>query len=531
MKRFLLSMALAAAFAAPVSAQWSQDPSQCVVASPDNTNNYGYEIQTNDNGITYIFMQIPNNGTIEMRLQILDKDGVKVLPEDGYLISAEKNQSWTKINHQLIIDKDGNAIIAVFDFRTGNECYTIYKFDEQGNELWNKTLSEGQTNEALAAMSIANTSDGSYLFAYEAYTYDDSPACIYIYKLKNDGSYAWSKPLVLKDANGANDYAYPYLEDAGDGQAIMVYAKGSNHDLYARMIDVDGENAWDEDVIVYRGGWAASIPLYTMMNVYSAPEGGAFVAWHNPDNANGNYENRLSYIKNDATYGFSTGEEGTNISNDTFVSRMYPNVYYDKNEKAIYTIYRTFNQNYQNYQGIYLQKMSLDGELLWGANGKGVIDVQDTLSCSYATIQGAKDGKIAVFYQTKDNRDTKSPVNSYIALYDKAGNQVQAPINFTTSKTIKNNLKSSQLINDEYYIVNWNEAPSQKTEDVCLQRVYIDGSLTGIKDINANNSKTLLRQETYSLSGERKQNFTKGVNIVRNVYSDNSTSTSKVIIK
>lgn len=531
MKRFLLSMALAAAFAAPVSAQWSQDPSQCVVASPNNTDNYGYEIQTNDNGITYIFMQIPNNGTIEMRLQILDKDGVKVLPEDGYLISAEKNQSWTKINHQLIIDKDGNAIIAVFDFRTGNEGYTIYKFDEKGNELWSRTLSDGKANEAVVCMSMVNTSDGGYMFAYNTYSYDDTPSSIYVYKLKADGSYAWTNPLILNDPNGANDYTYPFLEDAGDGQAMLIYAKGSNQDLYARMIDIDSESAWDEDVIVYRGGWAASIPLHTMMNVYSAPEGGAFVAWTNPDNSTGNYENRLSYIKNDATYGFSTGEEGTNVSNDTEVSRMYPKIYYDKNEKAIYTVYREFNQRFQTYQGIYLQKMSLDGELLWGANGKAVIDVQDSLSCSYATIQGAKDGKIAVFYQTKDNRDTISPVNSYIALYDKAGNQVQAPINFTTSKTIKNNLKSSQLINDEYYIVNWNEAPSQKTEDVCLQRVYIDGSLTGIKDINANNSKTLLRQETYSLSGERKQNFTKGVNIVRNVYSDNSTSTSKVIIK
>lgn len=531
MKRILLSMALAAAFAAPVSAQWSQDPSQCVVASPDNTDNYGYEIKTNANGMTYVFMQIPNNGTIEMRLQILDKNGVKTLPDDGYLISAEKNQSWTKVNQQLLIDKDGNAIIAVFDFRTGNEGYTIYKFDEKGNELWSRTLSDGKVDEAVVCMSMVNTSDGGYMFAYNTYSYDDTPSSIYVYKLKADGSYAWTNPLILNDPNGANDYTYPFLEDAGDGQAMLIYAKGSNKDLYARMIDIDSESAWDEDVVVYRGGWASSIPLHTMMNVYSAPEGGAFVAWTNPDNSTGNYENRLSYIKNDATYGFSTGEEGTNVSNDTEVSRMYPKVYYDKNEQAIYTVYREFDQSYQTYQGLFIQKMSLEGELLWGPNGKPVIDKQDTISCSYATIQGAKDGQVAVFYQTMKANSTKDPVSSYIAIYDKAGNQVMAPVNFTTSDAVKNNLESSQLIDNEFYVVSWDEEPDIHTGKICLQRVFLDGSVTGIKDINKDNSKTLLHKEVYSLSGERLQNLSKGVNIVRNVYTDNTTSTSKVIVK
>ena len=140
MKRILLSMALAAAMAAPVSAQWVNDPAQCNIVSPAGSNNYGYDIQTNANGMTYVFMQIPHNETIEMRLQILDKDGVKTLPEEGQLISAEANQTWTKVNQHLLIDRDGNAVIAVFDFRKGNETYTIYKYDETGKELWARAL-------------------------------------------------------------------------------------------------------------------------------------------------------------------------------------------------------------------------------------------------------------------------------------------------------------------------------------------------------------------------------------------------------
>ncbi len=532
MKRILLSMALAAAMAAPVSAQWVNDPAQCNIVSPAGSNNYGYDIQTNANGMTYVFMQIPHNETIEMRLQILDKDGVKTLPEEGQLISAEANQTWTKVNQHLLIDRDGNAVIAVFDFRKGNETYTIYKYDETGKELWSRTLGEGVDNESLASMSMVNTTDGGYMLAYEAYSYDNAPTKIYVYKLKADGSLAWSEPLLLKDDSGVNDYTYPYLVDAGDGQAMMVYAKGSNQDLMARMIDISGDDVWDEDLIVYRGGFMPSLPLYTMMDVYSAPDGGAFVAWCDPDALTSTYENRLSYIKNDATYGFSTGEEGTNVSNQTEYSRMVPTVYYDKNEKAVYMVYRQFDQAAQNLQGLFLQKMSLDGELLWGPNGKPVIDIQDSVNCSFCTIQGAKDGQIAVFYQTMAGNATNSPVGSYIALYDKEGNQVQAPVNFSTSTAVKNNLLSSPLMDDQYYLVNWNENPSQNKENICMQRVYLDGSVSGIREIDGeHNAKTLLRQEIYAPSGERLQHLSEGVNIIRNVYTDNSTSTTKKIVK
>ena len=65
-----------------------------------------------------------------------------------------------------------------------------------------------------------------------------------------------------------------------------------------------------------------------------------------------------------------------------------------------------------------------------------------------------------------------------------------------------------------------------------MQRVYLDGSVSGIREIDGeHNAKTLLRQEIYAPSGERLQHLSEGVNIIRNVYTDNSTSTTKKIVK
>lgn len=89
---------------------------------------------------------------------------------------------------------------------------------------------------------------------------------------------------------------YPYLINSGDNQFILVYAKGSNQDLYARKIDFDGTSVWPEDTRIYRGGFG-SIPLWTILNVQPSGDGGVILSW-NDDRYYTNTESAyLSYVK------------------------------------------------------------------------------------------------------------------------------------------------------------------------------------------------------------------------------------------
>lgn len=531
MKKALLSMAAAFLMGMPAMAQWSADFAENNRINPEGMANYGYEIKTNDNGVTYAFMQLPRKGTISMRLQILDKDGVKLLPDTAMVLSAEKNKSYTKVNQHLMIDKDGNAIVVVSDERTGNEGYTVYKVDEKGNVLWSKQL--GTTSEDLdvAYMRMTCTDDSCYVFSYVKYDVTNNFGSTYIEKLKSDGTEAWDNAVVIADKSAS--CCGLGIVDAGFSQTMVMYAKGSNSDLMVRLIDFDGSSVWEEDVPAFKGGFNTGVPVWVQTGTSEAPENGMFVYWMDANEQNVGYENRISYILPDGTYGFSTGEEGTIISHDTDNSREVPSIYYNKDEKAIYFAYREFNQAHQSYQGIFIQKMSLDGELLWGANGKAVIPIQDTDAYSYASIQGAGEGKVAVFYMKNEGATDNSNVNSYMVLYDKDGNMVQDTVNVSRAVCTKYSLESSPLIDGKYFLLNWEQKAGDGVYpvlDIMIQRVFLDGSATGIKNVtDGKNSSKLVRSEYFTLDGQRIEKATKGIAIERSVYSDGTVKTQKIM--
>lgn len=533
MKKLLLSMALAATLATPAAAQWVTDPSQANPVTPDDVTNYGYETATTKGGATYVYTQVPTAAnTLEMRLQIIDRDGYKTQDIDGILLSDYPNLTFTMVNQHLMVDNDGNAIVAVYDFRTGNGAYTIYKATEEGDTLWHHTLDAGNANGNSATMSMACSADGGYVFAYESWADDGStPILCKMFKLDANGNDVWGGAKVLKDPDGQQDYAYPYLVDAGNSQTMLIHAQGTNQDLIAQLYNADGSLAWDEETYVYSGGFVDGMPLHTMLNVFPGPDGGAFVAWIDADNSTGTMENRLSYIHADGTYGFTTGEEGTNISNDNDYTRQVPDhLYYDAAEKAAYVIYRQYSQTLQNYQGVYAQKLSLEGELLWGASGKALIALQETGTYNYLDVQGATEGRVAFFYMYQDNSDGSylGPVRCVMELRDKDGNQVQAPVEFATSKALKYSLEMTPLIDGQYYLATWSETNADGNDVVYMQRVYLNGKLTAIEKVDADKAKAPLRKEYYSVGGQRLSVPGKGVGIVRNVYADHSTSTVKL---
>jgi hypothetical protein len=538
MRRVLLCLAIIFASASTALAQWSNDYSVNNEIVPDTIENYGYEVKTNNNGITYVFFQVPmlnadGSDYISMRLQVLDKDGNKLLAGEGQEISGEANKTWTAVNDHLMIDNDGNAIITVIDKRTGNDGATAYKYGPDGKLIWGGVaLGDGEPINLIACNRMACTTDGGYVFAYCAYPTDGS-GYIVLEKLNKDGKKVWDNDVVkIIDSEGKVDYSYPYIVDAGDNQVMLVYAKGTNQDLMGRMIDFDGDRVWENDVTIYKGGFT-SVPLWTMMSVQQAPNGGAFISWMDSRNQV-NYENCISMIKNDGDYGFSTGEEGTIISNDEDNSRTLPSILYDKEDNVIYFAFEVFNQGSQGYQGVFMQKMSMDGELLWGSNGKAVCDMQSDYSYGNVTVQKAGTGRIGVFYQTLEGISSNSPVSSNVAIYDKDGNTIVPQMNFTTYSNNRSKLKVSPLIDGKYYLANWSEnrnSSDSYTQAIYMQKVNLEDILaTGINTLNNdNNNKKIVNQEIFNAAGQRVTSADKGVNIIKNTYDDNSTESYKVI--
>ena len=490
MKRLLITLVIVLSFITAF-AQWSNDAGQNNRITVSGQESYDYEVKTNKDGITYICFLTPTKdiGSFVYRIQILDKNGNKILPDMGKIISQERNTSWTMVNQHLMIDNDGNAIISVCDCRNSPSdaeylSYTIYKVSPTGEILWDGkgvNLDQGGSHEFEAVMCTAALDDGSYEFAYECDNGNLSQ--IAIYRLSKDGKFLWEKPIQLIDKE--KTYEYPRLVYTGNNQTVLVYTVGTNENLMARKINADGSSAWTSDTKIYRGGFP-DMPLQTNVKATAGPDEGVLVSWFDDREYTGSYSNYVSYIKSDGSYGFSTGIEGTKLSNASDYSCMSPSVLLDNKTGNIYAIWSQKNQTLQTNQGIYMQKLSSEGELLWGKDGKAVIPIQDVSSYGYESIQKADNDNIAVFYM---NSTGYGHVQSYFQKFDKDGDSLSCSIPFTTTDTEKSNLKTYSLQDNNHWLISWKEIRDDTKEaGIFMQWLNADGTF-GIPTSIRNNKE------------------------------------------
>ena len=501
MKKTLLSIAFAVCCAMAVNAQYVSDPAENTKVT-ESISNYGNDAVVSKDGILYSIQRIPghdDDGTnrLAYNLQILDKEGNRLLPEGGAQICNEINLSYTVVNDVLYADNDGNCIVMVSDCRYSpksdmRRSYTIYKYGSDGKMLWDSGVSmcDDIADGDGAMLSVTQVDDGGYVFTYEVFSDELSKSYIRMEKLTYDGKKAWDNPVELKDSK--SPYSCPFVVDAGDSQVLLVYAKSSNEYIMAQLYDFDGTPLWDEELKVYIGGFD-STPLYTKLKVFKAPEG-AFVTWSDDRNYENVFSNYISYVKRDGTLGFPGGTNALKISYANDYSRQVPVLYCNEADNCVYAIYRQYHQALQTYCGIYIQKIGLDGELMWGPEGRAVVAMQEERSVGYATVQNATGTDVAVFYQT--NKHNGGDVKTYVMRMDKDGNNVwEKAVEPCTVVSEKNDLLSSALIDDKYWILTWCDmriSPDYFSYGMYAQRVNADGTLgnvnTGIGGISADSA-------------------------------------------
>lgn len=511
MKKILLSIAVAACCSTAVRAQYTSDPSVNTNVV-ENVHNYGNYAVVSKQGILYSLTILPGqdaegNSRLAYWVQVLDKEGNKILPGKGVMLCDYRNLTYTKVNQVLFADNDGNCLVMVSDCRnapkgTLDHGYTVYKIGPDGKLLWKQgtDLADGTAFENVAAIKVVQVADGGYVFAYEVFSGDNNiPAHLRMEKLTGDGKKAWDDDVVLRDSK--TPYTYPYIVDAGDNQVMLVYARGTGQYIMARLVDFDGSFVWDEDLKVYVGGFD-SVPLHTIFNVVPAPEG-AFVAWRDDRSYEGSFSNYVSYVKKDGTLGFPGGTNALKLSYASDYSRWVPSLVYNGESKSLYAFWRQFSQAHQTYAGLFVQRVSLEGELMWGPEGKAVIDMQQDVYVGYPTIQNAGGSDVAVFYQT----NAINIVNSYVMKMDKDGNSLWSePLNVSAVQSGKSDFEASALIDGSYWVTTWQDSRDSDESDadaLYAQVVNIDGGFSQTTGIGAVAAGEFGMTDVYSIGGHK----------------------------
>ncbi|KAF0133096.1 MAG: 5'-nucleotidase [Candidatus Saganbacteria bacterium] len=342
-------------------------------------------------------------------LQKINNDGTMAFQNKGILLSSN---SETAGPPEINITKDNNIVIAWSDKRAGDFDVYMQCVGPKGNLLWgNSALPLAKLKGAQENVRLFNGS--TYLFAVWE---DKRKGQLYGQKFDKNGNLLYGPEGIQISIDGKD----PIIGDAvflAEDKMLLSYAdkKKGNYDIYCANILKTGAIAWTnvlndtpgeavqknfaavyskggaifayED---YRSGssniylqkisdsgkaiWAKDgIPAALMQTGQKNPQlaadgaGGVIAAWEEENNSN----NKIYAQKINAQGDVVWGSEGIDIlpqmpncecSKIKIVSDGYGGAI------VVFVV----NRRTSSYADIYAQRISADGQLLWGGDGKVV---------------------------------------------------------------------------------------------------------------------------------------------------------------
>lgn len=475
--RRIITISLLLAVAVSATAQWSSNPANALWVNDNDEYFYGFDIQQAPNGNTWFYY----NGEGDAHyVQLYDSTGVALLGEEMMLISDYPDRLTGFVGENLFVDRDGNAIVVVSDLRHSEGVvelgtYTAYKISQEGEMLWGEegiSIDGAEGTFINAFMGITQLSDGSYVFTW-THCDEDEIFSVDIQRVTPEGDLLWdAADMRLTDPEKKVTYFWPYVVDAGYGQCILVYTKGSNLDLYARKIDFDGSLVWSEDTRIYRSGFLP-IPLYTVLDVQPSGDGGVLVSWYDDRNSTATESIYMSYVKPNGELGFTSGEIGEKLSYSGYRA-LSSACCYDPASDTFIAFWREANQGQGAYR-LVAQSVSKEGELLWGEEGLEIEPMVENNNYTDLSIQPTRDGELALFFLRKtrlEYGDVDACMQRVNTLDGTLAWDESRILTDTVAITEKAELKATTLQYHNYAIFGWDDRGV--TSDVNYKRLYLN---------------------------------------------------------
>lgn len=500
-KQFFIAITLAIIPFTNASAQWSQQP---IEPFPQGSDYIDKEMRVAPDGSTWYLweeyvMKNPKKSSLiicNYHIQRYDADGKPTFGNDGLIIPNIPNLSYTLVGRRLFTDSDNNALIIVADTRHAENnsstlSNTCYKISPTGEMLWGNdgiTIGEKNASVTIACLDVAQCkSTGDYVFAWFEQHGQNGNVAMQKYS-KSEGSPLWNEGSTVLLNDGA--YAqYPYLIPSDNDSMILVYAAEQAKNLTAKKIGSDGKNLWAQDICFYNDGWN-NTPLHTVLDVRSDGSDGVLIAW-NDFHANGyNMIGYACHIKPDGSMPF--GDSGVVALSEEEFNAFNVKLMPHGNNGETLVVYRKTNDS-QNYQGLMLQKLDKDGNLLWDIE-ETVVEPIDRLALSAPYILPDEDDLFAIAYKKDLGTSQKIYISRFKTIDGSlaaSGDKASAVIAESTLNLSIDNIES--YVEGKFHVFQFsNTIEGISHESQNLQRLNFDltyfGNPTSVKNISANNS-------------------------------------------
>lgn len=413
-------------------AQWNSNTSLNLEVAGLNVADL--QTATTSDGKTWVAFYNNNAGNYDMRAQLLDANGNKLLGPDGVLVCDQPSGSATFV-FNVCLDASNNLIIAFQHEVSGINTAVITKVNTDGSLPWG--TSPVQLGAGLAPYPALLT-NGETVVAWN----NSSPATLYMQKLSATGTTVWGSPIAV--TVGATNTTRGQIVANPNGYFTMVMQRkgvGVSTTLFAQRYSNDGVAQWPSAIQLSTRTTSGAryysilVDADTTFFGYYASSGSRFfshVQRINPDGL------------------LPWGENGANFSTYSTGSEPYQqttNIAHAANSPFIWGMC-TYTNTAQSQSGVYVQKFSY-------ANGQALLDPLGKEVYPISANMDAQTGKLALVADDPLFMSYDASYKIYTARLDAlgdfvwAGNRVEISSTTASLATPKGRFAFTNLVNNQ----------------------------------------------------------------------------------
>lgn len=291
----------------------------------------------NGKTVSVFWKVVPGPINYELRMQVLNNQGIKLLGPDGVLVSNNMSMSTSTAIMKIAVDQNENVYIGATG--TNGGIGYAFKLDINGNHLWS---SSGINLGSGYVVTILPLSSGEAIIAWNASNQ------ITIQKYSANGSPVWSANQQV--SNGTTNGKSPAdLFELSNNEFLLVFhviSFGINSTLWAQKYNSMGLPLWTNPVQLSNKSTAWNTS-------YSATQDGDVVYYGYKGATGTHFDSYLQRINPDGSLPW--GINGKDFDVTTTRNEMDTKVAFQSGSPYVWSICN-YTNSAQSAFGVYIQK-------------------------------------------------------------------------------------------------------------------------------------------------------------------------------